>query len=62
MAVTYIKSGVTITVEPADHDVVVVTREGSHAPRVDRCPAGDPAGLAAGICRCLATEGYFLAA
>jgi hypothetical protein len=62
MAVTYIKRGVTVTVEPADHDVVVVTREGSHAPRVDHCPAGDPAGLAAGICRCLVDDGYSLAA
>jgi len=62
MAVTYVKPGVSITVEPSDTDVVVVTREGCHAPRVEHCPAGDPAGLAAGTCRCLADDGYSLAA
>jgi len=62
MAVTYVKPGVSITVEPSDHDVVVVTREGVRAPRVEHCPAGDPAGLAAGICRCLLDDGYSLAA
>lgn len=61
MAVSYVKSGVTVTVEPADHSVVVVTREGCHAPHVDRCPAGDPASLAEGIGRYLAAEGYVLA-
>jgi hypothetical protein len=62
VALTYVKPGVTVTIEPAGTDVIVVTREGCHAPRVEHCPAGDPAGLAAGICRCLADEGYSLAA
>jgi hypothetical protein len=62
VAVTYIKPGIVVTVEPADRDVVVVTREGCHAPRVEHCPAGDPGGLAAGICRCLVDDGYRLAA
>jgi hypothetical protein len=62
MALTYVKSGTRVTVEPADHDVIVVTREGCRAPRVEHRPAGDPAGLAAGICRCLADDGYSLAA
>ena len=62
MAVTYVKRGSLVTVEPSDGSVVVVTREGCHAPRVEHCPAGDPAGLAAGICRCLVDDGYSLAA
>jgi len=62
MAVTYVKRGSLVTVEPSDGSVIVVTRDGSHAPRVDHCPAGDPASLAAGICRCLVDDGFSLAA
>jgi len=61
VALKYVKPGSSVVVEPSDACVVVVTREGSHAPHVDRCPAGDPASLAEGIGRYLTAEGYELA-
>jgi hypothetical protein len=65
VALTYVKAGrkpSTVTVEPADASVTVVTRDGNHAPRVDHCPADDPASLAEGIGRDLLDAGYTLAA
>jgi len=65
MAFTYVKAGrkpSTVTVEPADGSVTVVTREGNHAPRVDHCPGPDPASLAEGIGRGLLDDGFSLAA
>lgn len=62
MALTYTRPGSTVTVEPGPGRVIVVTREGNHAPRVDPCPADDPASLAEGIGRDLLEHGYSLAA
>jgi len=62
VARTYLKPGSSVTVEPSDGSVIVVSREGSHAPHVEHCPAGDPASLAEGIGRGLLDVGYTLAA
>lgn len=62
MALTYTRPGSTVTVEPSNASVTVVTRDGNHAPRVDRWHAPNPASLAEGIGRGLLDAGYTLAA
>jgi len=62
MALTYTRPGSTVTIEPSDASVTVVTRDGNHAPRVDRWHAPNPASLAEGIGLDLIEAGYSLAA
>ena len=62
MAATYVKSRgsrrTAVTVEPAPGTVIVVTRDGNCAPRVDRLAADAPADLARDIADGLIRDGY----
>ena len=62
MAATYVKScgasTSTVTVDTAGGKVIVVSRDGCHAPRVDGCPADAPGDLARQIVDGLIGDGY----
>ena len=62
MARTYVRPGSSVTVEPEPGRVIVVSRDGNHAPVVRRCPVSDPGAVAEGIGRDLIEDGYTLAA
>ena len=62
MAATYVKSSgtrtSTVTVDTTPGRVIVVTRDGCRAPRLDRCPADAPGDLARQIGEALVSDGY----
>jgi hypothetical protein len=65
MAAVYVKSSgtrtSTVTVDTVPGRVVVATRDGCRAPRLDCCPADAPGDLARRIGEGLIRDGYALA-